>query len=309
MPPPGTSPAVTPAQKYKAFIDGFLPTLASSAHESRIAYMYLDSRAHLTIGIGHLLAKHEHRNDRAYVQAAIQAIFGYGFVMLAAPRPPQHGHKGPAVQPGPKGAPKPPPPPPAPSWWDNVTSSAENWWHHLTGPGPRRGPVVIIPIPERTTAPAAHPSTPGITVEKLTDDALKIMALDIHYTKTVGKKHPKVTKHIYGASHYRSYNRFALSESGIDRLGFDDVLAKISEVKGVRAFRNFDAFPEAAKQGVIDLAFQYGAGGLSKYTAFANAVAAADWATASAQVPAGTAGPTRTAWRRNQLAAAAPKPK
>ena len=59
---------------------------------------------------------------------------------------------------------------------------------------------------------------------------------------------------------------------------------------------------------MIDLAFQYGAGGLAGHKAFAAAVAKKDWATAADNVPSGIAGPTRTKWREDQLRAAAPKP-
>ena len=296
MPPPGPATADSPAKKYKAFIDAFLPTLANANHENRVAYLYLDSEAHLTIGIGHLLAKHPHRNDRQYVQASIQAIFKYGFTDLKTTKAPVHTKKANAAKPGPQGAPKPPPPPT--SWWSDATHEAEQWWHDLWTPGPHGAPKPVTANPTHPKAPVAPPLVPGITVAKLTDDALKIMAMDIHYTK------PDGSHHIYGAAHYKSCNRFGLTESGIDSLGFDDVLDKIKAVKNHQAFKDFDAFPESAKQAVIDLAFQRGDSGLARETAFANAVQKADWTAAAAQVP-NIAGPARTAWRRKQLQAAA----
>ena len=301
MPPPGPATADSPAKKYKTFIDAFLPTLANAKHENRVAYLYLDSQAHLTIGIGHLLAKHAHRNDRKYVQASIQAIFKYGFTDLKTTKPPVHTKKANAAKPGPKGAPKPPPPPT--SWWDETAHEAEQWWHNLWTPGvpgPQGAPKPTTANPTHPHAPVAPPLVPGITVEKLTDDAMKIMALDIHYTK------PNGSHHIYGATHYKSYNRFGLTDNGMDTLGFDDVLDKISAVKTHTAFKNFDAFPESAKQAIIDLAFQHGDTGLANKTAFASAVEKSDWGTAATQVPTDNASTDRTAWRRKQLQAAAP---
>ncbi len=298
MPPdPGPATAEPPAKKYKAFIDAFLPTLSNATHENRIAYLYLDSNAHLTIGIGHLLARHKYRNDRKYVQASLQAIFKYGFTGWQTSKVPEHGKKENSVKPGPKGTPKPPPVPTSP--WDEFTRAAERWWHDLSTPGPRGTPKPVTAHPSAPAAPAAPASSTGITVDKLTDDALKIMALDIHFIKKDG------THHVHGAEYYKSYNHYRLTESGIDSLGFDDVLDKISAVRSHQAFKNFDAFPETAKQAVIDLAFQHGDTGLANKTDFANAVGQADWSTAAAQVPTDSAGKDRTAWRRKQLLAAA----
>ena len=308
MPPaPGQkAPADDPRQTYKAFIDAFLPTLSNKVHEDRIAYLYLDSSAHLTIGIGHLVAYHKQRNDRKVVRAAVETIFKYGFTNLAPARPVEHGKKTHSVVPGPLGQPK-----------------GRPGMDPQVNPGSRAtqaaGSDHLLPGPHGTPMPAgATPPTPTlfppVTVDLLTDEAIKIMALDIHYTKGKSKK-----KHTYGAPHYQSYNHYALTESGVTSLGFDDVLAKIKEVKSEAAFKQFDTFPESAKQAVIDLAYQHGAGGITWHrdkatkkrveTAFAQAVEKADWNTAADNVPTDSASEARTKWRRDQLRAAVPAAK
>lgn len=295
MAPPAAKPE-DPRTKYKAFIDGLLPTLGNKDHEGRIPYFYNDSKGHLTIGIGHLIVRKG--SNKAAVRTGVQAIVSYGFINKPVPPAKEHGHPHNGKKPGPLNAPTRPQPsaaPPAGSRSDQTVQQP------VLRPG-------VKGAPQPNTAPQAPAPVPQPpTIDLLTTDAVAVLAINIHYTKPKSKK-----KHVYGSSHYGPFNHYVLSETGIDALGFDDVLAKIKEVKSEKNFSGFDDFPDSAKQSVIDLAFQYGAGGLNSHKAFSAAVAKQDWTTAAANVPSGIAGPTRTKWREDQLKAAAaaiPTPK
>lgn len=272
--------------KYSSFIEGYLPILGDNAHEGRIAWMYLDSNGHLTIGIGHLIAKKG--SDKRTVRESVAAIWSYGFSSLRAAPPIRYGKATNSMTPGPV----------------SVRSEGEfaSVWNAGAGVCQETPQSQLVPgvwgysEPSGTKGASLHPIA---TVDSLTMQAVEILALGFRYHDA--KKH----SHTYGSSHYQPYNSYVLTENGIDRLAFDDVLAKIAEIKGESAFRDFDDFPESAQTAIVDIAYQGGAHGAARQSAFANAVKAQQWETAAAHVPFGNvAGPKRTEWRRAQLLAA-----
>jgi GH24 family phage-related lysozyme (muramidase) len=84
------------------------------------------------------------------------------------------------------------------------------------------------------------------------------------------------------ASWYKQHTRLDLSDEAIDQLldgRIDDFEAGL-----LRDFNDYDAFPEAAKIGLMDMAFNLGNSGLvNKFPSFTRAARAMDWETCAAE--------------------------
>ncbi len=278
--------------KYAKLFDEYLPTLAE--HEGRIAYMYLDSLGHLTVGIGHLMVRADADWTEATVRTAVAQVFTYGFTTGFAPVTRSAGLQNRAQSgalPRPWGCLR-------NDWMqsrDFDFMSVPLRMHFNAMPG-------VFGLPPLAALEFAPTTQAGPTLDAVTEDAVRIMKLPHTYKKKSGKNGT------YGASHYRTSNRYAMTESGITRLAYDDVVKKIGELGGEKPFKNFDSFPQAAQIGLLDIAYQYGAHGAANHTKFSAAVQGMDWTAAAANVPSGVASETRTTWRKNQFKAAAPPP-
>jgi hypothetical protein len=72
-----------------------------------------------------------------------------------------------------------------------------------------------------------------------------------------------------------------------------------------KLFPRFDTFPESARLALLDIAYQYGVGGLKKKEALCAAVKAEHWDAAAIAVPTGVAGAGRTRERQERFRDAA----
>jgi GH24 family phage-related lysozyme (muramidase) len=77
----------------------------------------------------------------------------------------------------------------------------------------------------------------------------------------------------YSASRWNALTRCRMSEAGALRLKDADISEIMAQVKA--KFAGFSTFPDGAKIAVMDLAFQYGAGGANKH--FGTAISKQDW--------------------------------
>ena len=269
--------------KYAAFINVFLPILQSPLHEGRIPYFYLDSLGHLTIGIGHLVAKHGSSKDK--VRTALQQIFKYRFTELNGSRWTKFSEPTSCNFLNPRGS------------LGLELSTINDRFNRMCRPA---FPDHLIPGVWGSFTPSDDylrlMSFPTLTM--VTDDAVKVLAETTHYV-TKGKQHT------FGAIHYQHFNKYGLTEDGVDALAFDDVVQKITEVLGETNFEDFDSWPLSVEQSVLDLAFQYGATGLNRHIKFSKAIANSDWKGAADNVPGGVSGNERTIWRVKQLRDAA----
>lgn len=269
--------------KYAAFINDFMPTLQSPSHEGRIPYFYLDSLGHLTIGVGHLMAKHGSTKDK--VRTAVQQIFKYRFTQLNGSRWTKFTEPTSCTLSNPRGS------------LGLELSTIDDWFNKMCRPAV---PDHLIPGVWGSFTPSDDylQSMSFPTLAMVTEDAVKVLAETIHYV-TKGKQHT------FGATHYQHFNKYGLTEDGVDALAFDDVVQKITEVLGETNFKDFDLWPLSVEQSVLDLAFQYGAAGLNGHTKFSKAIADSDWKVAADNVPGGVSGNERTIWRVKQLRNAA----
>ena len=271
------------AAKYAGLINAFIPILSDADHESPIPWMYLDTGGNLTIGIGHLMLKHE-KWTQASLRKAVVRISSYGFrssnffeigFQLTSR---SISGRIPGAYPG---------------LSDTVfnrslsgNSDASRIWENSQ------------PGVWGYNSPPSESNIPSVSA--VLDDANKIMKIPGPYN--------------FKAPYYRKLNRFELTNDGMYALAFDDVLSKISLVKG--RFAKFDDFPQPGKFALIDIAFQGMPKGSIKHPAeqaleSALAKDPPDWKAAAKTVPELTAtryagrSSNRTAWRIKQFSDAA----
>jgi GH24 family phage-related lysozyme (muramidase) len=95
--------------------------------------------------------------------------------------------------------------------------------------------------------------------------------------KSVSRQQPALA-----ASRYQQFTKLELTASGIDNLLSADIAAMET---GVRSeFGDYDAYPEPAQDGILDMAFNLGVTGLVKhFPAFKAAAERKDWNTCAVQ--------------------------
>jgi GH24 family phage-related lysozyme (muramidase) len=105
-------------------------------------------------------------------------------------------------------------------------------------------------------------------------------------------------------SYYETYTALVLPQPAIQALLLSRVQGFTAQL--IRAFPEFDSYPDEACAALFDMAFNLGLEGLlTKFPHFTQAVRNQDWATAAAQCTRGGIQPSRNAWTAAQFQQAA----
>lgn len=264
--------------------------------EGRSPWLYLDFLGHLTIGVGHLV--HKKGGAQTDLESGIKKIWSYGMNQIRADAGFANEYLS-ACRSLPVGT-------------VSGVSHAAVYNRTMTSAITSLKLIasynsLIAQLGQSvgtTTAMVSDPRVPGVWGYDLpasdSDQAnVTVLIREAQHIEklTVGWKLP--------IDYFQCFNSFELTDTAIDKLLNDDITSKVSEVKGEPSFKEFDSFPVPAQVAVLDLAFQFGARGLTNQTAFAAAVKKKDWLTAEKECPVQDTQADRTKFRKGNLHQAA----
>lgn len=87
----------------------------------------------------------------------------------------------------------------------------------------------------------------------------------------------------YGAGYYHQFCNLKMNvDPDVNNLLGDDIDVRVQQLQGI--FPDYDGYPDAAKEGLMDMIYNLGEGGLqNKFPSFCKAVKSNDWQTAAVQ--------------------------
>lgn len=232
-------------------------------HEGFVPHMYLCTAGGLTIGIGHLIVSSSDSSDPLKLREGLRTIMRADYE-FSIPLPPME-----PVAPVPQLAPWAPP---------SLDACTDPYVLRV-----RCGVVVAPP----TALEIAETEANLVLQDRV--DQLRLVNDGDNKTKP------------YTASRWTGLTRCRMTEAGALKLKSADINQILAQVKS--RFTSFAAFPDNAKIAVMDLAFQYGAGGANKH--FGALITKQDWTALAATCAAQTLYVARNKDRADFFTAAA----
>lgn len=276
--------------------DSFKEIKATKAKfEGNSRWMYLDGPGHLTIGIGHLLAKKGAK--RSDIADAIKAITPDGSKIISISNSTEAS--------------------------TDLLNRCPSKYERAINPDKLNSTLEGLQAAQTTPRAADAQFIPGVwgIDIPLTAGATMIDAMAAEGMKVLEQKSGQRK----AVEAFSCASSFMIDETTIDDLLKKDIKKARSELKGKKwirgatrskdyqvpaypAFADLDSFHTAAQMAIVDLAFQFGANGINAFKSFVAAVERKDWTAAAQTVPeTQDTQQDRTAWRKKQfeLAAAA----